>query len=108
MEPAFAEHMASSEGNPRAYGWGDFASMKAALAEGLAGGEWLLPQGFSGADLLIGGNLAWFTVGARRLRRHPRPRRLRRAHPGAPRLRPRRRARGGGVRHGRGAGERRA
>lgn len=64
MEPAFAEHMAKAEGNPRAYGWGDFASMKAALAEGLAGREWLLPQGFSGADLLIGGNLAWFVTWA--------------------------------------------
>jgi glutathione S-transferase len=64
MEPAFAEHMAKHEGNPRAYGWGDFTSMKAALAEGLAGREWLLPQGFTGADLLIGGNLAWFAMWA--------------------------------------------
>ena len=31
--------------------------MKAALAEGLGGRDWLLPQGFTGADLLIGGNL---------------------------------------------------
>ena len=64
MEPAFAEQMAGREGNPRAYGWGDFASMKAALAEGLGRGEWLLPQGFTGADLLIGGNLAWFSMWA--------------------------------------------
>jgi glutathione S-transferase len=61
MEPAFAEHMSGHAGNPRAYGWGDFASMKRALGEGLARGDWLLPQGFTGADLLIGGNLAWFT-----------------------------------------------
>lgn len=65
MEPAFAEFMAKADGNPRAYGWGDFASMKAALAEGMAGRRWLLPQGFSGADLLIGGNLGWFTMWAR-------------------------------------------
>ena len=64
MEPALAEHMEKREGNPRAYGWGDFASMKAALAEGLAGSEWLLPRGFSGADLLVGGNLGWFTMWA--------------------------------------------
>lgn len=64
MEPAFAEHMARREGNARAYGWGDFASMKAALAIGLGGGDWLLPQGFTGADLLVGGNLAWFTTWA--------------------------------------------
>jgi glutathione S-transferase len=61
MEPAFAEHMARREGNPLAHGWGDFASMKRALAAGLSAGEWLLPKGFSGADLLVGGNLAWFT-----------------------------------------------
>jgi glutathione S-transferase len=61
MEPAFAEHMAHREGSPRGYGWGDFASMKAALGEGLARGDWLLPGGFSGADLLVGSNLGWFT-----------------------------------------------
>jgi glutathione S-transferase len=60
MEPAFADHFMHREGNPRALGWGDFASMKAALGLGLGGGEWLLPGGFSGADLLVGGNLAWF------------------------------------------------
>jgi glutathione S-transferase len=38
--------------------------MKAALGLGLAGGDWLLPQGFTGADLLIGGNLAWFVTWA--------------------------------------------
>jgi glutathione S-transferase len=65
MEPALAEHLAGREGNPRAYGWGDFASMKAALAEGLAGGDWLLPGGFSGADLLVGGNLGWFSLWAK-------------------------------------------
>lgn len=64
LEPAFAEHMAKREGNPVAYGWGDFASTKRALAEGLSRGDWLLPGGFSGADLLIGGNLGWFTLWA--------------------------------------------
>jgi glutathione S-transferase len=64
MEPAFAEQMTQREPNPRRYGWGDFPSMKAALARGLAGGDWLLPAGFSGADLLVGGNLAWFTTWA--------------------------------------------
>src|SRR5688500_12147513 len=31
MEPAFADHMTQREPNPRAFGWGDFASMKGAL-----------------------------------------------------------------------------
>ena len=61
MEPAFANHVAGHEGNPHQLGWGDFATMKSALSQGLAGREWLLPQGFSGADLMVGGNLAWFT-----------------------------------------------
>jgi glutathione S-transferase len=64
MEPAFAEHMSQREGNPRGFGWGDFASMKVALGAGLTGRDWLLPDGFSGADLLVGGNLAWFTTWA--------------------------------------------
>lgn len=64
LEPAFAEHMAKREGNPVAYGWGDFATMKRALAEGLSAGEWLLPDRFSGADILIAGNLGWFTMWA--------------------------------------------
>jgi glutathione S-transferase len=64
MEPAFAEHMAKATPNPRTYGWGDFTSMKAALAAGLGRGDWLVGDGFSGADLLVGGNLAWFTMWA--------------------------------------------
>jgi glutathione S-transferase len=64
VEPAFAEHMRQHTPSPRTFGWGDFPSMKAALAQGLAAGDWLLPSGFSGADILVGGNLAWFTTWA--------------------------------------------
>ena len=61
MEPAFMDERRGDPANPRQAGWGDFASMKAALAQGLAGREWLVGEGFTGADLLVGGNLAWFS-----------------------------------------------
>ena len=60
MEPAFMELRRSDPADPRQVGWGDFASVKAALAQGLAEREWLVGGGFSGADLMVGGNLAWF------------------------------------------------
>jgi glutathione S-transferase len=64
MEPAFADHFMQRESRPRQFGWGDFASMKAALAEGTAGGPWLLGEAFSGADVLLGSNLHWFSLWA--------------------------------------------
>jgi glutathione S-transferase len=62
MEPAFTDHLKGGESRfgPSRLGWGDFAAMKAALAAGLARGDWILGDGFSGADILIGGNLNWF------------------------------------------------
>lgn len=64
MEPAFMDHMKQHVVNPRQAGWGDFASMKAALAAGLANRDWLLGDRFSGADIIVGGNLNWFTMWA--------------------------------------------
>jgi glutathione S-transferase len=65
MEPAFMDNRMQRETAPRAAGWGDFASMKAALAAGLAGGPWMLGESFTGADVLVGGNLAWFSTWAK-------------------------------------------
>jgi glutathione S-transferase len=64
MEPAFMDNRMQRESNPRAAGWGDFPSMKAALATGLAGGPWILGDAFSGADVLVGGNASWFSMWA--------------------------------------------
>lgn len=61
MEPAFNDHFHQREEVASRVGWGDFASMKAALAAGLSGRDWLVGDAFTGADLLIGGNLNWFT-----------------------------------------------
>jgi glutathione S-transferase len=60
MEPAFMELRRGDPADPRQVGWGDFASVKAALAQGLDGRAWLVGGAFSGADLMVGGNLAWF------------------------------------------------
>ncbi|MER2508813.1 glutathione S-transferase family protein [Amaricoccus sp.] len=65
MEPAFMDQMKHHDVNPTQAGWGDFASMKAALARGLTAGDWILGKRFSGADILVGGNLAWFSGWAR-------------------------------------------
>ena len=60
MEPAFMDLRRGDPADPHRVGWGDFASVKAALASGLEGRDWLIGGAFSGADLLVGGNLAWF------------------------------------------------
>ena len=64
MEPAFMDLMKKTEVNARQAGWGDFASVKRAVAAGLAGGPWLLGDRFSGADIVTGGALDWFTTWA--------------------------------------------
>ncbi len=64
MEPAFMDYSRNQPANPRQAGWGDLASMRAALAAGLADGPWLIGERFTGADLLVGGNLAWFSTWA--------------------------------------------
>lgn len=64
MEPAFMDLKKGHQVNALQAGWGDFASMKAALAAGLSEGDWILGSRFSGADVLIGGNLNWFTAWA--------------------------------------------
>lgn len=65
MEPAFMDELKQREVDPGQVGWGDFASMKAALASGLTAGDWILGDRFSGADICVGGNLAWFSGWAR-------------------------------------------
>jgi glutathione S-transferase len=64
MEPAFTEHMRGGEPAFPAsrVGWGDFGAMKRGLAAGLANRDWVLGDAFSGADVLVGGNLHWFTT----------------------------------------------
>jgi glutathione S-transferase len=64
MEPVFFDHVTGREVDRTKVGWGDFPSMIAALADGLAVGDWILGDRFSGADILIGGNLHWFSLWA--------------------------------------------
>lgn len=60
MEPAFMDLMKHADVNPLQAGWGDFASVKRAIAAGLAEGDWLLGERFTGADIVTGGALEWF------------------------------------------------
>lgn len=62
MEPAFMDHMTNQTPNPVSAGWGSFQSMKIALAEAFQPGPWVLGELFSGADIIIGSNLNWFTM----------------------------------------------
>lgn len=64
MEPAFMDLMKKTEVDPAQAGWGDFASVKHALGVGLARGPWLLGDQFSGADIITGGALDYFTMWA--------------------------------------------
>jgi glutathione S-transferase len=64
MEPAFMDLMKGTEVNARQAGWGDFASVRRAVAAGIAEGPWLLGERFSGADIVTGGALDWFTTWA--------------------------------------------
>lgn len=64
MEPAFMDMMKGHEVNPVQAAWGDFASMKTVLAQGLRAGDWLVGDTFSGADVLVGANLNWFAMWA--------------------------------------------
>ncbi|PZQ47768.1 MAG: glutathione S-transferase [Rhodovulum sulfidophilum] len=64
MEPAFMDLVKKHEVNTRQAGWGDFASVKRAIAAGLEKGPWLLGDRFTGADLVTGGTLDFFTMWA--------------------------------------------
>jgi glutathione S-transferase len=54
IEPAMLEKLAKLESKPTSYGWGSFDLMLATLRGELAKGEWLLGEGFSAADVLVG------------------------------------------------------
>ncbi|MFC7553052.1 glutathione S-transferase family protein [Pseudoroseomonas wenyumeiae] len=59
IEPAMVERHGGWQGNPQAYGWGDFDRVMATLDAGLAQGPWLLGQQFSAADVVLGSALRW-------------------------------------------------
>ena len=59
LEPAVTERAGGWAGNSRAYGWGDYDRVLAALDTGLAQGPWLLGQQFTAADVVLGSALRW-------------------------------------------------
>jgi glutathione S-transferase len=64
MEPAFMDLVKKTEVNKHQAGWGDFDSVKRAVTAGLAKGPWLLGDRFTGADIVTGGALDWFSMWA--------------------------------------------
>lgn len=54
LEPAMAEKFGGWEPNPYSHGWGDFDSMIKTLEAGLKGGDWILGDRFSAADVMLG------------------------------------------------------
>jgi glutathione S-transferase len=54
VEPAMAEKMAQLQPNPSTYGWGSWDQMLTTLRRGLEGGNWILGERFSAADVLLG------------------------------------------------------
>ncbi len=54
VEPAMLEKVAGFEPNPSQFGHGSYDQMIKVLETGLAGGQWLLGETFSAADIIVG------------------------------------------------------
>ncbi|WP_075189461.1 glutathione S-transferase family protein [Maricaulis sp. W15] len=57
IEPAFMDKAMSRDTPRQTAGWGDLASVKATLARGLDGRDYLVGDHFTAADLMIGSTL---------------------------------------------------
>ncbi len=62
IEPCMAEGFGTAQANRVAHGWGDFASMIAALERRLEHREWIAGDGFSAADVMVGSNCAFIKM----------------------------------------------
>ena len=54
IEPAFGEKFFKWNVPARSVAWGSFSQMETVLSEGVAGGEWLLGDQFTAADVVVG------------------------------------------------------
>jgi glutathione S-transferase len=57
IEPAMAEKFNNWEVSPTTSGWGNFGMMVEVLEQGLEGGQWLLGDRFSAADVMVGSSV---------------------------------------------------
>jgi glutathione S-transferase len=57
MEPAYAERFLKIEPRPSNYAWGSFDQMLAVVTDAVEGGQWLLGDRFSAADVLVASTL---------------------------------------------------
>jgi glutathione S-transferase len=62
LEPAFAEKAGNWTPTPAHHGWGDFPSMIRTVEGGLEDREWLVGDGFTAADLMVGSALNFLKV----------------------------------------------
>jgi glutathione S-transferase len=57
IEPAMAEKFNNWEVSPTSSGWGNYGLMVEVLEQGLEGGQWLLGDRFSTADVMVGSSV---------------------------------------------------
>ena len=57
IEPAMMERFNNWEVSPTTSGWGNFKQMVEVLEKGLEGGQWLLGEQFSAADVMVGSSV---------------------------------------------------
>jgi glutathione S-transferase len=57
IEPAMMEKFNNWEVSPATSGWGNFDLMVEVLEKGLEGGQWLLGDQFSAADVMVGSSV---------------------------------------------------
>lgn len=57
IEPAMMERFNNWEVSPTSSGWGNFDQMVQVLENGLKGGQWLLGDQFSAADVMVGSSV---------------------------------------------------
>lgn len=62
MEPAMMERFANVTPNRVSAGWGDFDTMVETLTAGLQPGPWILGDGFSAADVMLGSSVHFMQV----------------------------------------------
>ena len=62
IEPCMAEAFGTSQPNRVSHGWGDFATMIAALESELADKDWLMGDWFTAADVMVGSSCAFMQM----------------------------------------------
>ena len=62
IEPALAEKFSGSKPNPRSHAWGDFDLMLETLEQGIGDQSWILGEGFTAADVMLGSSVIFMQL----------------------------------------------